>query len=418
MSGLSDFNKFLADVGPLAARDRNRALEAAKEEAPEFRALSFFESGEVVATKILAYLLTPSAPHGQGDWFLRKFLEVLEVDLSNSRIGSPTVQTNAPCYTLGTEERSGYRLMDILIQFRADGVDYVVVIESKSHYAGDQENQIRDYLRHIRKAFPRSKKFLFYLKDGKPPGTISIPQVDWEGAKTERICQAKPYREVMSSWISECEKCKPAKLKSFLGDFADFLNLGEHKSMSNDDETNARIKSIVSARASGPESSSPELDAVLRVFETHDRIPLWAIESCFERVSELFKVHFPRWTAEVKHDDAYVEMRLLKPEWGRKVWIYLGSEDEARPCHLDLVIQKDGNFTPAVHAQFNPNNCLHLGPGKNTYWRCPKPLGVENLRTEKGVRALLTEQGAVHIVTDIERLIRDYETTIDSFFPE
>jgi len=221
----------------------------------------------------------------------------------------------------------------------------------------------------------------------------------------------------MKRWILECEKCKPAKLRSFLSDFAEFLNLEETVSIEN--VTTARVAGIISARASNTDADSNEFDAVLAVYEIRDRIPLYAIKSCLERARDRLKMDFPGWRVEVVSDfdsrEPYIYMKLEKPSWEGHLWIYLGSQyDEKNGCHFDLCICKEGNFSPVAPVSFDAKNHMLIGPSKNGYMRNPRPLGVKDLRSTEGIRALLTDQAAMDIVTEVGRVIEEYEPTMDS----
>jgi hypothetical protein len=440
MKDLYGFDLLLGEIGPLAAEARAETQRRAMMEAPEFRALSFFRPGEVIATDILAYLLTPSAPHGQTDRFLKSFLSILGLDLGISAILSVSVKTNAPCYTLGARnreqplkrplvetptidftERSGYPLMDILIEFRIDKDDYVVVIESKSHGAGDQPNQVRDYLRHIRTAYRLRKKYLFYLNDGQPPQPISILREDWSAGVKDGICQDKAYQEVMESWIKECCINSPSRLQFFLIDFAAYLDLEAHNTVAIDSQVRTRVADIIDKQVDAENSHSHQLDAILAIYEMHQSIPLYAIKHCLERACAVLKTRHKDWQVDLQSDyyshEPYVWMKLYKARWAGKIWIYLGSQDDSKSgCHFDLCIFKSPNFPSPVDSSFDECNHLRIGTlKKEEYVRRPMPLGKQNLRSAEAIRALLTVQAVMDIVTDVDLLIGEYETTLDNY---
>jgi hypothetical protein len=156
MTDIASLDSFLARIGPLASQDFAQRQRRLAEEAPEFRALSFFRSREVLVSQILTYLLNPYATHGQGPIFLRAFLEVLGVKVGI--LQSVVVQSEALCFTLPDRRR-----LDIQIRFTSDSIDHVIVIESKSHFARDQQNQVLDYLSHLRSAFPYSRHCFYFL---------------------------------------------------------------------------------------------------------------------------------------------------------------------------------------------------------------------------------------------------------------
>jgi hypothetical protein len=93
-----------------------------------FNPLAFFYIGETLHSQILAYLLNPYAEHGQGALFLKTFLNLLKIDVYENDHWIVTAETGR---------------IDILLT-RKDPHS-VVIIENKSNYAGDQDNQLYRY---------------------------------------------------------------------------------------------------------------------------------------------------------------------------------------------------------------------------------------------------------------------------------
>jgi hypothetical protein len=93
-----------------------------------FNPLSYFPIGETMHSFLLAKLLNPNGEHGQGNLFLTYFMKKLDIEVFEHDTWTVTAET----------ER-----IDILLKRQHPHT--VVVIENKSNYAVDQENQLYRY---------------------------------------------------------------------------------------------------------------------------------------------------------------------------------------------------------------------------------------------------------------------------------
>ncbi|MDD2987273.1 PD-(D/E)XK nuclease family protein [Flavobacterium sp.] len=93
-----------------------------------FNPLTFFPIGETMHSFLIANLIDPNASHGQGNLFLKSFLKLLDIEVFEKDNWIVTAETGR---------------IDILL--RRLHPHTVVVIENKSNYAGDQENQLYRY---------------------------------------------------------------------------------------------------------------------------------------------------------------------------------------------------------------------------------------------------------------------------------
>ena len=106
---------------------------------------------EVTHSKIIAGFLNPQGSHGQGNLFLRLFLQTIETE---SKINIDT--TNAKVYT---EHDTGDGRIDILIE---DGTGHGIVIENKV-YAGDQPEQLIRYNSFAENKYKKGNYTIYYL---------------------------------------------------------------------------------------------------------------------------------------------------------------------------------------------------------------------------------------------------------------
>ena len=104
--------------------------ENQKTEAKDFNVFDFmseiFGLGETKHSRIIAFLLNPDAPHGQGKLFLNLFLERLELkNYEDDHWKVYAEKGNA----------------DVLIQSTYP-IRKTIIIENKSNWAEDQSNQL------------------------------------------------------------------------------------------------------------------------------------------------------------------------------------------------------------------------------------------------------------------------------------
>jgi hypothetical protein len=106
----------------------DKIKEKNKTQSVLFNPLTFFPIGETMHSFLIANLINPNAAHGQGDLFLKSFLKLLDIEVYKNDNWIVTAEAGR---------------IDILL--RRQHPHTVVVIENKSNYASDQENQLYRY---------------------------------------------------------------------------------------------------------------------------------------------------------------------------------------------------------------------------------------------------------------------------------
>lgn len=106
-----------------------------------FNPLTFFSIGETMHSFLIANLINPNGEHGQGNLFLKTFLKQLDIQVFENDNWIVTAETGR---------------IDILL--KRIHPHTVVVIENKSNYAGDQDNQLYRYW-YQEIYLPNRKKF-------------------------------------------------------------------------------------------------------------------------------------------------------------------------------------------------------------------------------------------------------------------
>ena len=139
-----------------------------------FHSIAFFGSiplkREDRMSYVLAYLLDPDETHGQRDLFLGKFLEDVNVDwLSGSNWSLVSIGREVPT----TQIENWNRRIDIEIAFQIDDDPAAIAIENKP-WAGDQDQQLSDYARHLESMYEGRFKLIYLTPKGEDPSEYSI----------------------------------------------------------------------------------------------------------------------------------------------------------------------------------------------------------------------------------------------------
>ena len=215
-SNRRQLQQFVNELAPRLEAARTLERELDRRLARRFNALSYLRNDELGLSRIIADLLNPKGVHGQGDAFLRLFLDRLD----------PRPGDNLREATVAVElEIDEGRRLDIAVRF---GKEYCLAIENKP-YAHDQPDQIRDYLCWLNKTYP--KFLLIYLSpQGQPPSKHSVALEELkDGGENLRVM---PYHEAaadeeasdfqttsfgLTAWLRACRMhCDVERLRWFL----------------------------------------------------------------------------------------------------------------------------------------------------------------------------------------------------------
>ena len=238
------------DAARYLERELNRHL------AHRFNVLDYLSTDEPGLSRIIADLLNPHASHGQGPFFLNVFLEILK--LTESWPGLEPTQARI------TVERviTAGRRIDIFARVPSVAGTYCLAIENKP-YAGDQKNQVKDYLKHLAREFDERFLLIYLSPNGQPPSEWSLPRTNldrWNGRfaimsycgrdrseeatnEDHSVDKFEAFRQSFSlaDWLDLChDKCRVERLRWFLRDARQFCHrtFGDHH-MTTDSEARA-----------------------------------------------------------------------------------------------------------------------------------------------------------------------------------
>lgn len=192
---MQDFRRFFDGLTPRLETARMLEDELDRQLARRFNALDFLRTDELGLSRIIAALLDPQGKHGQGAMFLKLLLDRLNFGASD-RLGVVRVDVERTI--------QGDRRLDVCV----DMGEYCLAIENKP-YAGDQPNQIKDYLEWLKSKY--EKFMLIYLSPwGEPPSPESV-QPDFLTELGQELGRGgffriMPYYKIQDAWNDEFDR--------------------------------------------------------------------------------------------------------------------------------------------------------------------------------------------------------------------
>lgn len=127
-NALKEFTKDLQKILASSSLIKATAKEENRKTSFLFNPLFFFNIGETMHSFLLSHLLDPEGSHGQGNLFLKLFLNKYDIDFDDSDQWTVTAETGR---------------IDILLKRKHPKA--VIIIENKSNYAVDQDCQLYRY---------------------------------------------------------------------------------------------------------------------------------------------------------------------------------------------------------------------------------------------------------------------------------
>lgn len=214
--------------------------------APDFLVMDYLRTDEMGLSRILADLLNPHGSHHQGSLFLKRFLEKIFGHESSETHWAAGL-SQAVKFRVGVEEvctaSQTLRRMDILIEWEnTQGQHYALCIENKP-YAGDQANQIIDYLNELKGRQYQHYHVLYLNGYGSDPLAYSISPELAEHYRSNSQLSTLEYGELIG-WLKNCRMdCRSDRVANFLREIEKFIQrvfMGERDM----DESN-KIKEII-----------------------------------------------------------------------------------------------------------------------------------------------------------------------------
>ncbi len=206
--------------------DLNSGLdEAAKLDRQSANRFNVFRwlSREVTLSSIIRELLDPNGTHGQGDAFLRCFLKIVNLD-------HLAIVQNAPrpkCEEFTRYASSPLRRIDIVL--RPDN-RFAIGIENKPLWAADQRGWVTDYSDHLDKL--ADGYLLVYLPADAGRNLDSPDREVADRLEREHKFLKISYKKEIKDWLEACcQACCADRVRSFLKDFIDYVNVMKETGM-------------------------------------------------------------------------------------------------------------------------------------------------------------------------------------------
>ena len=256
-----EYERFFAELVPRLNSARVLERELDRKLAHRFNVFDYLRDDELGLSRIIANLLNPEKSHGQGTLFLQTLLSL--EGLRNTRHW-PELDWSQTSVVVKREWRiSSDRRIDISVQIDgASGEPYCLAIENKP-YAGDQENQVKDYLEYLRQKYRERFLLIYISRTGEGPSEWSIHKTElgeWKGRfaimpyyrgqeeQEDKFYDAFRIPHSLADWLRECRKnCEVDRLRWFLRDAETFCQQRfGGQAMITDSEKKAAIDFVLS----------------------------------------------------------------------------------------------------------------------------------------------------------------------------
>lgn len=193
-----------------------------KQKSIRFNVLDFFRIDETLHSRLLGFFLDKNASHGQGDLFLKKFIEKLGYCDYDKGKWNVTVEKQR---------------IDILIE--RNHPHSVIIIENKSNDAVDQENQIYRYwhraiyCKNKEECANNDKYKIIYLvaNDAKLPSENTlIRPIDFSSNLLEIVplkIERWNFNNQIKCWLQDCLHLiddENYRLKEYIKQYIEFWN--------------------------------------------------------------------------------------------------------------------------------------------------------------------------------------------------
>ena len=212
-------DQFFAELAPRLETARALERELDRQLARRFNIFDYLRTDELGLSRFVADLLNPEGKHGQGAAFLRCFLDKVGFEVGGGiDIGGSKVVVELPI--------KNQRRLDISVKIDKR---HCLAIENKP-YAGDQPNQVKDYLDWLKRY---DKHMLIYLSPtGEGPTAYSTGDADLDEYGRLRRFAIMPYYGAadlddafnrfrlpvsLADWLADCRRdCDVDRLRLFL----------------------------------------------------------------------------------------------------------------------------------------------------------------------------------------------------------
>jgi hypothetical protein len=275
--------------------------------ASQFNIFDYIRPNENALSDILVDLLSPAGTHGQGSRFLRQFL-------IGSGIGDPGgLDTACVKREVVTSHIEDARRIDFTIEI--DGL--AVGVENKP-WAGDQVDQLNDYVEHLSRRYGDRFVVVYLSGDGSKPTSLSPDRRESLGSRFRQL----NYPTEVRAWLEACrDKCQADSVGAFLNDFIVYL-----------DETFQLINALKGYK--GPMARQRQDNNVIVQYVLQDTSTLEVAMACARAFPEMAVAVCSSFTTALEE--------RLSDEGGGQWIIHLQNDADGGPDGERIAITKGG----------------------------------------------------------------------------
>jgi hypothetical protein len=267
------FKKLLSQVSVIY-RSYAREAEESGENFNIFRIIKFEAKERQVHSSFLAELLSSKGSHGQGDYFIKSFIEFLRSKKPGFAIyefDTSRAKTQVEKY-IGIKKEISGGYIDILI---SDKNKNQIIIENKIHH-GDTPQQLLKYHLYNIKA-----PIMYLTLDGHSPDPISLTNGK-QSVSEERLFLLSYHDEILE-WLEKCAKDikDHQPLKEIIKQYVNLIKYLTGQTMNDE-----MIKEIVKIIDDDPEY----IEAAFAVSASLDKLKRKMIDDFLSKLNEDLKL--------------------------------------------------------------------------------------------------------------------------------
>lgn len=326
-------DSFFHDIGYRLkiANDTKKLLD--KRLASSFSLFPYIAPKENLISTIIRDLLDPNGNHGQGDIFLKLFLEVIgKHDLYE--IGDQVCIRTEECTTHIANNK---RRIDIFIEIKRNSKYHVGIAIENKPWTIDQAQQIDDYLDHIRKQHPNY--YIIYLtQNGDEPSDHSAKKTKTK--EKERLI-IMSYKRDITVWLEACHKESHAVyVRQFI---LDFITYCHQPNLSYNTMQKIEIESKPLIDYLFEETKEDRISLALSICEVSEEIKKKVLANFTIKLENEINNAFPQHQIEsnlIEYKSKDTELSITKPDWA--IYIVLYSEKQFSNNFSIGIFLKDG----------------------------------------------------------------------------
>lgn len=360
--------------------------------APDFNVLRFCSYDEEQVSDLFRDMLSIDGSHGQGDRFLAKFLEMLDLrsnfpDLNRARVRREE-------YTgFSRDGRAGF--LDILLSTPEFGIG----IENKP-FALEQPDQLDRYWNWLHGEFP-GFLLVYFNGTGRPPGTLGAERSSDKGRFREWAYVGDG--ESVSRWLQLCEEaCDSDRVRWGLNQLREHFKTPEGRSMM-DPESREAVEYVL--------ADPGRLDLALTIGQGYDGLRQRIWKSFLGKIAGAVLAKLaPLWRVDVQPQ--VPEIKLRRSSWHDNRFLFLGQIVREKQTYFGLHYEDAGNAQcDALKAAME--GTLGASRAPDAYWLWARLPDMRDWRDWSDRRTLLdmhNPETKIEYWTDSLRMARAVES--------